>query len=234
MNSAAIYKKAARRKRTYWMILVGLGVCAVSAIVGTGVYVGVEIEHEREEQEQLTHVPYEMVFRCEAEKIGWPWELLAALAWTESHYNPNAQSHVGARGVMQLMPQTGRRFGLNDSTFCLPEDNIRAGVEYIACLQRQFRFITDSAQQWRFVVASYNAGPAHIHDARRLAKRYGSNPFSWSEVEPWLEKLSEEPYYTDSVVLYGRFNSCETQKHVRTVEKTYNRICNEESSIDPR
>lgn len=232
MNSAALYTSNTRRKRVLWAILLPLGICFASAIIGTGVYVGVEAQREAEEAQKLSHVPYQWVFEEQAgSTISWPWELLAALAWTESHYNPEARSAVGARGVMQLMPRTGYRFGLNDSTFLEPVDNIRAGAQYVAHLDRSFRFVTDSAQRWRFVVASYNAGPAHIMDARRLAKRAGDNPNVWAEVEPWLEKLRYEEFYTDTLVQYGSFRSDETQKHVRTVENAYLRIRREEAKL---
>lgn len=231
MNIATTYRRERHRRFFYRGCLAVFSICVLSAVIGTGVEVGLEAERQAEEDRAMSSVPFREYFIYASEQINWPWELLAALAWTESHYNPEARSHVGARGVMQLMPVTGRRFGLNDSTFLCARDNIIAGSHYIAYLQNQFRFVTDSAEQWRFVVASYNAGPAHIHDARRLARAHGDNPNRWASVEPWLERLNDPEYYTDSVVLYGSFNSVETRKHVRVVEQTYKRILSEEERI---
>ncbi len=185
---------------------------------------------EEQPDEELTvevsgAVPYEALFRKYSAHIGWPWELLAAVCWEESHWNPEARSCTGASGLMQLMPATGRRFGLNDSTFCLPEDNIRAGAGYIRLLQGTFSFITDSVENQHFVLASYNAGPAHIMDARRLAKRHGRSPYRWfNNTEYWLEQLQYEDVAADSVVLYGTFNPAETLSYVRKVKRTYKRL----------
>lgn len=223
MNIASQYRWARRRKRTYWIIGVTAVLLVLSAVFGIGVYEAIEYENELTHQQETT-VPYEETFRNCAEKIHWEWQLLAALAWTESHWNPRAVSYCGARGVMQLMPVTGARFGLNDSTVWIPEHNIVAGTKYIQRLQQQFVFIKDSTEQAKFVIASYNAGPAHIHDARRLAKKYGESPYSWAATEKYLELLRYEEYYTDSLVQYGPFNSDETIGHVRKVYQTCRRI----------
>lgn len=201
-------------KKALWTLLV---VCLIA--FGIGVmrskwYVIVE------DIAVMETVPYMSCFQQYAPTIGWDWEMLAAVAWNESHFNPKATSHVGACGVMQLMPKTARRFGLNDTTIWNPEDNIRAGVEYIRCLQQKFYFISDTVEQTKFVLASYNAGPAHIMDARRLARKYGESPYRWSTIEHYLDLLSEEPFYTDSVVLYGAFNSTETCHYVHSVLRT--------------
>ncbi len=182
---------------------------------------------EANEMEELTSevVPYEAYFRQYADSIGWDWMMLAALSWEESHFNPNARSHVGARGLMQLMPRTAERFGLNDSTVVIPSENIRAGAEYIRHLQRTYSFIGNPQEQIHFILASYNAGPAHIMDARRLAKRYGRSPYIWFDnTEYWLTQLSDPTIATDSVVLYGSFNAQETTAYVRKVLRTYKRI----------
>ncbi len=180
---------------------------------------------EKEQELVIETIPYETLFRQYADSIGWDWELLAALAWEESHYNPEAKSYVGATGIMQLMPTTAERFGLNDSTILLPEHNIRAGVKYIASLQRIYDFINNPQEQIHFVLASYNAGPAHIMDARRLAKRYGRSPYVWFDnTEYWLEQLNNPTIAADSVVHYGSFNAIETTSYVRKVLRTYNRI----------
>lgn len=190
----------------------------------------VEEPKPEEEVEMEEVVPFESLFRQYAPQIGWEWEMLAALCWEESRLNPNATAASGARGLMQLMPKTGQRFGLNDSTFCIPEDNIRAGVKYIQFLQKTFKFITDSVENQHFVLASYNAGPAHIMDARRLARTQGYSPNKWfGHTEYWLNQLQDPDVAADStIVYYGTFNPKETISHVKRVKKTYNRILNKE------
>ncbi len=173
----------------------------------------------------LENIPYETIFRQYADTIGWNWTLLAALAYEESHFNPHAKSPVGATGLMQLMPKTAANYGLNDSTILIPEQNIRAGALYIKRLQKTYNFITNPQENIHFVLASYNAGPAHIMDARRLAKRYGRSPYVWFDnTEYWLTQLANPTYATDSVVLYGAFNATETTAYVRKVLRTQRKL----------
>jgi len=95
------------------------------------------------EEELEEMVPYQSIFMQCAPEIGWDWQLLAAVAYHESRFHEKAHSPSGACGVMQLMPVTAHRFGLNDSTIWVPEDNIRAGVRYIQFLQSKWAFITN-------------------------------------------------------------------------------------------
>lgn len=180
-----------------------------------------------EVEEETGIVPYARWFRQYAPQIGWDWETLAAVAYHESRFNSQACSSQGAKGLMQIMPRTAARYGLNDSTIMVPKDNIEASAKFFSFLQRQFAFVGDSTEQTKFVLAAYNAGPAHIHDARRLARKYGANPYRWEDVEVYMMKLSEEEYYTDSVVLFGAFNAWETQRYVRGVMHTRARLIKE-------
>ena len=216
------------RRLTYYLL--ALLILIAVAVAGFMHQEKIEEAIEEQEEEELSNVPYAKYFRLYAPQIGWRWEMLAALCWEESHYNPRAHSASGATGLMQLMPRTARRFGLNDSTIYEPEDNIRAGVQYIRFLQHKYSFITDSAENQNFVLASYNAGPAHIMDARRLAKRYGRSPYVWFDnTEYWLTQLQYEEYANDSVVRFGQFNPSQTVSYVRKVHRTYHKIVDAES-----
>ena len=73
--------------------------------------------------------------------------------------------------------------------------------------------------------APSKAGPAHIFDARRLAKKHGKSPFVWFDnTEYWLSQLQNEEIANDSVVYYGTFNPYETKRYVRNVWKKYEEI----------
>jgi soluble lytic murein transglycosylase-like protein len=85
--------------------------------------------------------------------------LAAAVAWQESRFRQSAVSPKGARGVMQLMPETARDLGVDPSDL---HANIDGGVSYLA---RQLRRFGDV----RLALAAYNAGPAAVH-------RYGGIP----------------------------------------------------------
>lgn len=171
--------------------------------------------------------PYDQFFKKYAPKIGWDWRLIAAVAYAESEFNKNAKSWAGARGLMQLMPQTGYEFGLNADNFTNPESNISAGVEYIKSLNMIYRKIEDKDERIKFILASYNSGPAHIIDAMSLAEKYGKNKHVWfNHVEYYLSKKSNPQFYNDPVCKYGRFGGKETLRYVPFVLDTYQRYLN--------
>ena len=80
--------------------------------------------------------------------------LVSAVIKAESDYDPKTVSHKGARGLMQLMPATAKRFGVNNSFD--PEQNIYAGTKYLRWLLDKFEGNADLA------VAGYNAGEGNI------------------------------------------------------------------------
>ena len=80
--------------------------------------------------------------------------LVAAVIEQESRFKPRAKSHVGARGLMQLMPRTGRWMGARN--LYDPEQNVDAGVKYIAYLNKRFKGDTKK------IVAAYNGGEGNV------------------------------------------------------------------------
>lgn len=80
--------------------------------------------------------------------------LVSAVIQAESSYNPRIVSHKGARGLMQLMPATARRFGVTDSFD--PEENVFGGTRYLKWLLKTFDGNADLA------VAAYNAGEGNV------------------------------------------------------------------------
>ncbi len=168
--------------------------------------------------------PYDGYFNKYAAEINWDWRLLAALAFTESGFDSTEVSVAGAVGIMQLMPITATGLGLDENTFFSPEKNIKAGVNYIKSLDRIFGRVTNPEERKKFIMASYNSGPAHILDAMALAEKYGKNPQIWSgNVEYFLLKKNEPEFYEDEVVKHGTFRGKETVRHVNKVLETYER-----------
>ena len=80
--------------------------------------------------------------------------LVMAIIHAESHYDPNAISHKGARGLMQLMPRTAEWLGVIDSFD--PKENVDAGVRYFKRLLHLFQGDQELA------LAAYNAGPGNV------------------------------------------------------------------------
>lgn len=83
--------------------------------------------------------------------------LVAAMAFKESRFNPNAVSWRGAQGVLQLMPKTAKWLGVNDSFD--PKQNVFGATKYIAQLLQRFNGNIEMA------VAAYNAGPELVAKA---------------------------------------------------------------------
>jgi len=89
--------------------------------------------------------------------------LVHAVIAAESNYNPNALSNKGAVGLMQVMPDTGRRYGVKEKELKQPEQNIRAGVQYLADLIELFD------GDLKLALAGYNAGEnAVIRHGRKV------------------------------------------------------------------
>ena len=165
--------------------------------------------------------PYDDYIKEASKIVGWDWRLLASMIYQESQFKPNVRSWVGAYGLMQMMPETLKKYGLD--TLSPPKDQIIAGAKYLLNLEKQLPpEITDSTEIIKFVLASYNAGLGHILDARRLAEKYGRNPNVWTDnVDFFVKNLSDKYYYHDEVVRNGYLRGEETYNFVKEIFERY-------------
>lgn len=162
---------------------------------------------------------YDDVVKEYADTINWDWRLLSSLIYQESKFNPQARSWVGAKGLMQMMPATAKELGY--SNLSRPATSIEAGAKYLKKLEQSWQEIPEE-ERMKFVMASYNAGPAHVADARRLAEKYGGDPDIWhGEVDEYLLKLSRKKFYNDEVVKYGYCRGSEPYKYVKEIYERY-------------
>lgn len=97
---------------------------------------------------------YDTYIRDSAQRHGVDPALLKAMMHTESAFNPNARSPVGAQGLMQLMPATARRFKVSNAWN--PSENIEGSAKYLAWLMRRFN------NRVEYAVAGYNAGEGNV------------------------------------------------------------------------
>ncbi len=103
-----------------------------------------------------------------------PPALVRAVMHAESAFDPNAISHVGASGLMQLMPQTAREMYVKD--IFDPKENIEGGVRYLRVLANEFD--GDMVK----MVAGYNAGPDAV-------KKYGGQVPPYAETQAYVRKV---------------------------------------------
>ncbi|MBS1236974.1 MAG: h16 [Deltaproteobacteria bacterium] len=119
------------------------------------------------------------LFEKYSEKYGFDPLMLAAQGYQESQLNQKARSHVGAIGIMQIMPQTGAELKVGDIQ--IAEHNIHAGAKYMDQLMTKYFSDANFSEGNRplFAFASYNAGPGNISKMRKEAKKRGLDPDKW-------------------------------------------------------
>ncbi len=161
--------------------------------------------------------PYDKQIKKAAATLGWDWRLLAAVVYQESKFNPEAESWMGATGLMQLMPETAEIFGAEDPLD--PGQNIQAGANYLKWLDEFWADeIPDPEERVKFILASYNVGQGHVLDARRLAVKFGKDPQVWEDnVEYYLGLKANPKYYTDEVVKLGYCRGSEPVRYVKSI-----------------
>ncbi len=148
------------------------------------------------------------------------WRLIAALAYQESHWNPNAKSPTGVRGMMMLTLPTARSVDVTNRLN--PEQSVRGGVEYLRrMMERIPDSIPDHEKIW-FALASYNVGYGHMMDARRLTKLQGGSPDAWSDVKDRLPQLRQKKYFTQT--RYGYARGDEALSYVENIRRYYQSI----------
>jgi membrane-bound lytic murein transglycosylase MltF len=119
------------------------------------------------------------LFRKYGEKYGFDPLMLAAQGFQESRLDQNAKSHVGAIGVMQVMPATGAELKVGDIK--VAEPNIHAGAKYMDQLMTRYFQDAKFSEENRplFAFAAYNAGPGNISRMRKEAEKRGLDPDKW-------------------------------------------------------
>lgn len=105
--------------------------------------------------------------------------MLAAQGYQESQLNQDARSHVGAIGVMQVMPATGKELDVGDIRVLEP--NIHAGAKYMDRLMTKYFPDANFTENNRtlFAFASYNCGPGNVSRMRKEAQKRGLDPDRW-------------------------------------------------------
>lgn len=161
---------------------------------------------------------YVGTFRHEADRNDLDWRLLAAVAYQESMWDPAAQSPTGVQGLMQLTLDTATQLGIDDRTD--PMLSIRGGALYLRQIIDQLPTSIPAEDRTWMALAAYNAGIAHVLDARELTRKRGGNPDSWEDVRKNLALLKQERWYSQTRYGYAR-GATQAIVYVRQVRRYY-------------
>jgi len=145
------------------------------------------------------------LFRKYGDRYDVDWLLMAAQGYQESQLNQNARSPVGAIGVMQVMPATGRELKVGDITQV--DSNIHAGVKYMRFMIDQYfeREPMTRLDKALFAFAAYNCGPGRVAQLRKETAKRGFDPNVWFHNVEYIaeEKIGHETVtYVSNIYKY--------------------------------
>jgi membrane-bound lytic murein transglycosylase F len=145
------------------------------------------------------------------------WKLLAAISYQESHWEEDAVSPTGVRGLMMLTHATAARMKIDNRRD--PEQSITAGAKYFLWLKKRFKAeFADPDLTW-IALAAYNVGHGHIDDLIALAKQRKQPYNKWAHIKELLPLLSRPEVY--SHLKYGYANGSEPLLYVDRVRNFY-------------
>ncbi|HKJ75938.1 MAG TPA: membrane-bound lytic murein transglycosylase MltF [Gammaproteobacteria bacterium] len=177
-------------------------------------YVGMRV-FQRHFRKRLPRFRY--LFETAAEETDLDWRLLAAVAYQESHWDPDAVSPTGVRGLMMLTRATAEQMGVEDRTD--PPQSIRGGARYLhRLLEKVPERIQEPDRLW-LALAAYNIGFQHLEDARILTEAQGGNPDRWADVKERLPLLRKEKWYRWTEHGYARGD--EAARYVENIRTYY-------------
>ena len=164
--------------------------------------------------------PYDSLIKVYADTLGWDWKMLAALIYQESKFRIEARSPKGASGLMQLLPNTARRFGCHD--WLNPEENLRAGTMMLRTVEKKYKHIAaDRNELAKFTLAAYNAGAARIADCINYARHLGVDVSRWENVAAVIPDMKHDSIAALDTIKLGAFHGRETVSYVRRVNRYY-------------
>ncbi|MBX2859339.1 MAG: membrane-bound lytic murein transglycosylase MltF [Cellvibrionaceae bacterium] len=148
-----------------------------------------------------------------AEKHDLDWQMLAALSYQESHWNPKAKSPTGVRGFMMLTNDTAKYMGIKNRLD--PKQSIAGGAKFFRYLYNRLDEEIQEPDRLWFTMAAYNVGLGHVEDARIIAKDQDRDPNKWADVREVLPLLAKRAYYKHTKHGYAR--GWEPVEYVRNI-----------------
>ena len=147
---------------------------------------------------------FEDMFISATKDTEFDWTLIAAMAYQESHWNPNARSPTGVRGLMMLTRPTAKQLGVTDRLD--PHQSLQGGIRYLQQMKKRIPDRILEPDRTKFALAAYNVGYGHLEDARILTERGGKNPDLWDDVAEHLPLLRKRKYFSTVKRGYARGN----------------------------
>lgn len=169
------------------------------------------------------------VFQEVAAAYDLDWRFLAAMGYQESHWDPDAASPTGVRGIMMLTQRTAKQLGIRDRLDI--EQSIEGGARYFLRMRKRIPDrIPEPDRSW-MALAAYNMGWGHLEDARVLTQKQGGNPDRWQDVNERLPLLNKEKWYRDT--RYGYARGYGAQQYVENIRSYFDTLVWMETRAHP-
>ena len=152
-----------------------------------------------------------------AEEYQMDWRLLAAISYQESHWNPEAVSITGVRGMMMITCSTAEELGIEDRTD--PRQSLQGGARFLKNLLRRLPSDINEPDRTWMALAAYNIGIGHLEDARVLAESAGLDPHLWQDTRKYLPALQNPKIYPTT--RYGFARGREAVTYVDNIQHYY-------------
>ena len=156
-------------------------------------------------------------FKQAAENTGFDWKLLAAIGYQESHWDPDAVSPTGVRGLMMLTRPTAKEMDIENRRD--PAQSIDGGSRYLRSLMDRLPDDITGDDRLFMAMAAYNVGLGHLYDARKIAEMRDGDPDSWADVRKALPLLQQREWH--SKTRHGYARGGEPVIYVRNIRRYY-------------
>jgi membrane-bound lytic murein transglycosylase F len=160
---------------------------------------------------------YQTQFEQASADFGIDWRLLAAMGYQESHWDPNAVSPTGVRGIMMLTQQTALQLGVSNRLD--PASSIYGGARYLTEIRNRLPADIEEPDRTWFALAAYNVGFYHVEDARKIAQALNKNPNKWNDLRTTLPLLTRSKWYKNTAHGYAR--GWEPVRYVEGIRRYY-------------
>ena len=145
------------------------------------------------------------------------WRLLAAVGYQESHWDPDAVSPTGVKGLMMLTQDAAKDIGIKDRED--PQQSILGGAKYLASMHKRIPDRIPEPDRTWLALAAYNVGLGHLEDARMLTLKNKGDADKWVDVKKNLPLLTKEKWFKQT--RYGYARGREPVRYVENVRTYY-------------